>query len=61
MRAKVFFTAHAAKDPEESFKWLTQLWDESKDDKRMVILYDGKWFGSGKALKEYDPTLKCII
>jgi len=58
---KVFFTAHAAKDPENSYGWLEKLWDDGEKDKRLVIYYDHKWFGSGKSLKEYDPSLRCII
>lgn len=57
--AFIFFSAHDAKDPDESYEFLSKLW-ETGDDKRKAILFDGKWFGSGKALREYDPSLKCI-
>lgn len=57
--AFIFFTAHDAKRPDQSYDWLTKLW-EPKDDRRKAILYDGKWFGSGQALRGYDPTLNCI-
>mmetsp|Transcript_86156 Transcript_86156/g.216825 ORF Transcript_86156/g.216825 Transcript_86156/m.216825 type:complete len:303 (+) Transcript_86156:153-1061(+) len=57
--AYIYFTAHDAKKPEESYDWLSKLWEDG-DDKRKAILYDGRWFGSGKALRAYDPSLKCI-
>lgn len=57
--AYVFFTAHDAKDPQVSFGFLSRLWDDG-DDNRKAILYDGKWFGSAKVLKKFDPELNCI-
>lgn len=57
--AYMFFTAHAAKDADKSYTWLSKLWDDG-DDKRQAVLYDGMWFGSGRALQAYDPKLKCI-
>uniref|UniRef100_A0A7S0B1H8 Uncharacterized protein n=1 Tax=Pyrodinium bahamense TaxID=73915 RepID=A0A7S0B1H8_9DINO len=57
--AYIFFTAHDAKKPEESYGFLKKLWDDS-DDKRKAIYYRGQWFGSGKALREFDPGLKCM-
>jgi len=56
----MFLTAHDAKHPQKSFDWLAQLWDGGDDD-RKTIFYDGRWFGSAKALKFYDPSLKCIV
>ena len=56
----MFFTAHDAKDPEKSYEFLQRLWNSTDDDRRRVILYDGKWFGTDKALRSYDPGLKCI-
>lgn len=57
--AYIFFTAHDAKDPVKSYSWLGKLWNPA-DDKRKAILYNGQWFGSGAALKDSDPNLRCI-
>lgn len=57
--AHVYFTAHDAKEPEESYNWLSKLWHSKSQ--RKVIRYDGQWFSSGAELKEYDQSLKCIV
>lgn len=54
----MFFTAHDAKGPAVSLKYLTELWPG--DDARSVILYNATWFRSGAALAKYDPSLKCL-
>jgi len=56
----VFFTAHAAKEPDTSHKWLSKLWDDT-DDRRKPILYNGQWFNSSAALRAHDAALRCII
>lgn len=59
----VFFTAHDAKNPGDSYKWLTELWKDGAktEHPKKRILYDGRWFDDGEALKQYDPNLKCTI
>jgi len=54
-----FYSAHAAKDPQESFQWLQFLW--SGDGERKHIYYNGSWFESGKDLHNFDPSLKCMV
>merc|ERR1740121_2186798 len=56
----VFFTAHDAKKPDESYEWLQKLWS-GDDDSRKVIHHNGKWFGSAQELHAYDPSLRCMI
>jgi len=56
----VFFTAHAAKDPEYSYKLLEKLWGNTTI-KNSVILYANKWFADGQALNKYDPSLRCMV
>lgn len=53
-----FVTSHSTKIPSESYGVLSQLW--GKDNQCKAIYYDGKWFDSGRALQEYDPSLRCI-
>jgi len=55
----VYFTAHAAKKPDETYSYLEQLW-EGKDE-RKAILYDNHWFKNNAELKAYDPSVKCIV
>mmetsp|Transcript_70669 Transcript_70669/g.132261 ORF Transcript_70669/g.132261 Transcript_70669/m.132261 type:complete len:450 (-) Transcript_70669:54-1403(-) len=55
----VFYSAHAAKDPQESYEWLQFLW--GGDGGRKHIYYNGSWFESGQELHNYDPSLKCIV
>eukprot|EP00930_Biecheleria_cincta_P013011 TRINITY_DN11812_c0_g1_i1.p1 TRINITY_DN11812_c0_g1~~TRINITY_DN11812_c0_g1_i1.p1 ORF type:complete len:449 (-),score=65.48 TRINITY_DN11812_c0_g1_i1:117-1463(-) len=57
--AHVYFTAHDAKKPVDSYSWLSKLWLTNLQ--RKVIRYDGRWFGTGTELKDYDPSLKCIV
>mmetsp|Transcript_109861 Transcript_109861/g.342428 ORF Transcript_109861/g.342428 Transcript_109861/m.342428 type:complete len:488 (+) Transcript_109861:81-1544(+) len=57
--AYIFFTAHDAKKPRESYQLLRQLWSLD-DDSRRAVYYGGHWFGSGKALQRFDPALKCM-
>jgi len=56
--ALIFFSAHDAKKPEESYNTLLDLWDAGGD--KLPIVYDGKWFSSGDALRAYDPALPCM-
>jgi len=58
----MFFTAHDAKNPDESLHWLQKLWPGASDSTspKAAIYYDGNWFASGKELHDYDPTLRCI-
>lgn len=53
----MFFTAHDAKKPNETYAWLSRLWN---GEQKRAILYDGKWFNTGKQLKAYDESLKCM-
>lgn len=55
----MFVIFHGAKHPEETYESLKALL-ETPHIKRKSIFYDGKWFESGKELKQYDPSLKCI-
>eukprot|EP00933_Yihiella_yeosuensis_P084143 TRINITY_DN9853_c0_g2_i1.p1 TRINITY_DN9853_c0_g2~~TRINITY_DN9853_c0_g2_i1.p1 ORF type:complete len:256 (+),score=26.54 TRINITY_DN9853_c0_g2_i1:154-921(+) len=59
--ALMFFTAHDAKKPDESYSWLQKLWADADGHKNMSsIMYDGRWFSSGADLKAYDPNLRCV-
>jgi len=57
--AYIFFTAHDAKKPDESYDYLNSLWSNT-DDKRKAIYYNSRWFASGVDLAKYDPNLKCM-
>jgi len=54
----VFFTAHDAKNSTVSFAWLSKLWSLSGES--MPILYQGRWFSSGRELAAFDPSLRCV-
>merc|ERR1712087_446829 len=54
-----FYSAHAAKDPPKTRDCLFDLFNET-DSTRKEILYDGHWFTSGKELRTYDPSLRCM-
>lgn len=56
--AFLFYSAHAAKEPQTTKECLHDLFLETKDKPR--ILYNGFWFKTGKELKEYDPKLRCL-
>jgi len=56
--ALMFFSAHDAKKPAESYTTLLDLWDGAKPLR--PIVYDGRWFESGEALRAYDPSLRCL-
>jgi len=57
--AYIFFTAHDAKKPSESYDYLTSLWSNT-DDRRKAIYYNGRWFATGADLASYDPDLRCM-
>lgn len=60
--AIVFFTAHDAKKPDTSYDYLKQLWDDADGHhNRRAIFYNGQWFESASAMKEFDPKLPCIL
>eukprot|EP00930_Biecheleria_cincta_P058740 TRINITY_DN44535_c0_g1_i1.p1 TRINITY_DN44535_c0_g1~~TRINITY_DN44535_c0_g1_i1.p1 ORF type:complete len:548 (-),score=77.37 TRINITY_DN44535_c0_g1_i1:162-1805(-) len=56
--AFLFYSAHAAKEPQKTKECLHDLFLETEDKPR--ILYNGSWFKTGTALKEYDPKLRCL-
>lgn len=56
--AYVFFTAHDAKKPNESLRFLRRLWEPRH--RRKAIFFDGKWFANATELRAYAPELKCL-
>jgi hypothetical protein len=61
-KALMFFTMHGEKRPQKSFDILMEVYASAdKEEHRKPIMYDEKWFGSGKELREYDPDLKCMV
>jgi len=59
--AYVFFTAHDAKHPKESFGFLSKLWKLRESRKpHKAIFFDDKWFANGTDLRAYAPELRCM-
>lgn len=59
--AYVFFTAHDAKKPEESVRFLRRLWKpKGSKNHRKAILFDNKWFANSTELRAYAPELRCM-
>jgi len=59
--AYVFFTAHDAKDPGTSMRFLRRLWKPKRStNQRKAILFDNKWFANGAELRAYAPELGCM-
>lgn len=56
--AYVFFTAHDAKKPKESLRFLRRLW-EPKNQRKAIFFHD-KWFANASELRAYAPELKCM-
>ncbi|CAJ1361150.1 unnamed protein product [Effrenium voratum] len=61
--AKAFFTAHNCKDPAATAKMLDEIEERWKKGlyPTSTITYKGRFFESGRALREAHPELPCIL
>ncbi|CAK9075118.1 Uncharacterized protein SCF082_LOCUS36458 [Durusdinium trenchii] len=61
--AKAHFTAHNAKDPKETARWIDRIHARYKKGlyPTKVIVYQGRLFSSGEELRKEFPTMPCIL
>lgn len=61
--AKAHFTAHNAKDPKETSKWIDRINARYKKGlyPTKVIVYQGRLFSSGEELRKEFPAMPCLL